>query len=282
MRRLLLLCALFVCSFSAFAAKGPGAVRKQIESSLLVDGTIDITATGEVVAHTLDKPEQLPKGILEMAARTLPQGKFEPVALQGKTVSRSKMTLLFIARKLDDGRYAIDLRSASFYSMNPQDHISVAPTGNPRLTYPMPLMRVGVSGTIYLQMKIDRDGKVANIDASHVDLRVVGSEADMKRWRSIMARSSIETVRKWRFVVPESGPDANTDFWFGTLPVNYLFEAEKPAEYGRWQTYVAGPKALIPWLQDTRLSGENIDALAPNRFHTAGSDRRLLTPLTGD
>lgn len=286
MQRLLLSCVLFVCAllcnFDACAAKGPRAVRKQVESSMLVTGTIDITPAGDVIAHTLDKSEKLPKGIVEMAARLLPQWKFEPVALRDKAISRSAMRLIFIAKELDDGRYTIDLRSASFRSDDLEDKVRVDPNENPRLSYPMALANNGVSGTIYLQLKIDRHGKVANIDTSHVDLRVIGSEPEMKRWRSIMARSSIDTVRKWSFIVPESGPEADAGFWFGTIVIRYQTENESDAEYGRWQTYVAGPKALIPWLQDTRLAGENIDALTPNLFHTAGSDRRLLTPLMGD
>ena len=282
MRRLLLLCILLACSFTSTAANGPGAVRKQVESSMLVTGTIDITPAGDVIAHTLDKPEKLPKGIVEMTTRLLTQCKFEPMALRDKAISRSTMTLLFIAKRLDDGRYNIDLRSASFRSGNLEDKVRVDPKENPRLSYPVSLVHSGVSGTIYLQLKIDHDGKVANIDASHVDLRVIGSEPEMKRWRNMMASSSVETVRKWNFIVPKSGSEANAGFWFGTIVIRYQTENESDAEYGRWQTYVAGPKALIPWLQDTRLAGENIDALTPNRFHTAGTDRRLLTPLTGD
>ena len=75
MRRLLLLCILLACSFTSTAANGPGAVRKQVESSMLVTGTIDITPAGDVIAHTLDKPEKLPKGTVEMTTRLLPQGK---------------------------------------------------------------------------------------------------------------------------------------------------------------------------------------------------------------
>ncbi len=280
MRRLLFLCALLACSFPVFAGKGPGAARKQIESSLSVIGTIDITPDGKVIAHALDQPEKLPKGIVDVTARLVPQWTFEPVALKANAISRSKMYLLFVGKKRDDGGVSLELRSASFGSATGDEGVSIA-EGNRKLAYPMQLMRNGVSGSVFLQLKIGRDGKVTNIDASHVNLRVLGSEAEMKRWREIFVRSTIATVKDWRFVVPQSGPDAEAGYWFGTLPISFVFEGEKPGEYGHWETYVAGPKALIPWLQDSPLADGNTDALTPNDFHAAGSGRRLLTPLTG-
>lgn len=284
MQRLLLPCVLFVCaflcSFDAFAAKGSIAVRKQVESSMLVTGTIDITPAGDVVAHALDKPEKLPKGIVEMAARIVPEWKFEPVTLKNNAISRSKMNLLFVAKKRDDGRYDIDLRSASFSGDEASTKITIAPTGNAEIKYPLPLARSGVSGSVYLELKIGRDGKVADIAASHVNLRVIGAPADMQRWRGILERSSIATVKQWAFVVPQTAPEEG-DYWFGTLPINFIMENERIVEYGRWETYVAGPRTLIPWLDDKKIAGNDSDALTPNLFHAAGSGRRLLTPLTG-
>lgn len=279
MRRLFLLCALLACSFAA-TAKGPGAARKLIESSLHVTGTIDITPAGDVVAHTLDQQEKLPKGIVDIAARLVSQWKFEPVVLQANAIGRSKMSLLFVGKKRDDGSVSLELRSASFGGGAGDEGVRIA-EGNRKLAYPMQLMRNGVSGSVFLQLKIGRDGKVMNIDASHVNLRVIGSEQEMKLWRDIFVRSTIATVKDWSFVVPQSGPGAEAGHWFGTLPISFMFEGEKPGEYGRWETYVAGPKALIPWLQDSPLADGNVDALTPNAFHAAGAGRRLLTPLSG-
>ena len=67
-------------------AAGPGAVRKQVESSMLVAGTIDIEKDGSVGGHGLDKPEQLPKGVVAFIGRTVPAWTFEPVVVDGKPV----------------------------------------------------------------------------------------------------------------------------------------------------------------------------------------------------
>lgn len=281
MRRLLMLCALLVCSFAVSAGNGPGAVRKQIESALYVTGTIDITPTGDVVAHALDQPEKLPKGIVDMAARLLPQWKFESVVLHDKAISRSKMSLLFVGRKLDDGNYSIELRSATFSGGNPDESVRLAPKGRRLPNYPIGLVDAGISGTVFLIVKIDRDGKVINVDVSHVNLRVIGNESQMDQWRRALAKSSIAAARKWTFVPPISGPEANKPYWFGTLPFEYFIEGHEPPAYGKWQTYVAGPRAVLPWLDETLMAEGNTDALTSNTFHPAGSGRRLLTPLSG-
>jgi hypothetical protein len=280
MRRLLMLCTLLVCSF-AVSAGGPGAVRKQVESALYVTGTIDITPAGDVVAHTLDQTEKLPKGIVDMAARLLPQWKFEPVALHDKAISRSKMNLLFVGKKLDDGKYSVELRSATFSGGNPDESVAIDPKGQKKPIYPIDLVDAGISGTVFLIVKIDRDGKVINVDASHVNLHAIGSASQMNQWRRALARNSIAVARHWTFVPPKSGPAADKPYWLGTLPFDFYIEGQEPPAYGKWRTYVAGPKALIPWENETLIADGNTDALTPNTFHTAGSGRRLLTPLAG-
>lgn len=281
MRRLLFLCALFVFSFAAYAAKGPGAVRKQVESSLSVTGTIDITPAGDVVAHTLDQSEILPKGIVDMAARIVPQWKFEPVALQDNTVSRSKMNLLFVAKKLDNGDFEIDLRSATFSAGNSGEHVAIDPDHRRLPIYPAELIDAEITGTVFVFVKIGRDGKVLNADVSHVNLRVIGNETNMSRWRKALARNSLAAVRDWTFITPKSGPEADKTYWFGVLPLNYIIDGQKIPGYGKWLTYVPGPKTLIPWQDDTFMADGNMDALTPNSLYTPGSGRRLLTPLTG-
>ncbi|NOT88188.1 MAG: protein tonB [Lysobacter sp.] len=281
MRRLLILCLLLVCSFAVSAENGPGAVRKQIESALYVTGTIDITPAGDVVAHTLDQPEKLPRGIVDMAARLLPQWKFEPVALQDKALSRSKMSLLFVGRKLDDGRYSVELRSAVFSDNQANESIRVDPRSRRLPIYPIGLADAEISGAVFLLVKIGRDGKVIDLDVSHVNLRVIGSESEMKQWRNMFARNSIAAAKRWTFITPTSGPDADKPFWIGTLPFDYSIKGQERPAYGQWQTYVAGPKAVIPWQDESLMADGNTDALTPNMFHAAGSGRRLLTPLAG-
>ncbi|GAA4804078.1 protein tonB [Lysobacter hankyongensis] len=281
LRTLLLLCLLPLVAFAASAADKRDEIRRQAESSLSVSGTIDITAEGKVVRHALDAPETLPKGIVDMTARLAPQWTFEPVQLPAGTVSRSKMSLLYVAKRLDNGDYRIELRSANFASdLPPEAGIRIARRGR-MPAYPENLVERAINGTVYLVVQIGRDGKVMNIDATHVNLRTIGSEDEMAQWRDQLAQTSIKAIRGWTFEPPTTGPDVDAPHWFGTLPVAFTMMGQRMPKPGKWETYIPGPRRILPWQDSAGITADNADALAPNQLHTQGSDRRLLSPLGG-
>jgi hypothetical protein len=281
LRTLLLLCLLPLAAFAASAADKREDIRRQAESSLFVTGTIDITPDGKVVRHALDAPDDLPKGIVDMTARLAPQWTFEPVQLPAGTVSRSKMSLLYVAKRLDSGDYRIELRSANFASdLPPEAGVRIARRGR-MPAYPENLVDRAINGTVYLAVQVGRDGKVMNIDATHVNLRTIGSEDEMAQWRNQFAQTSIKAIRGWTFEVPTTGPDADAPHWFGTLPVAFTMMGQPMPKPGKWETYIPGPRKILPWQDSAGITADNADALAPNQWHTQGSDRRLLTPLGG-
>jgi hypothetical protein len=255
------------------------AAERLAESSLLVGGTIDIAADGTVLGYTLDNAGKLPKGILEMVARYAPHWKFDPIALPEGTHTRSPMNLLFVARKREDGNFAVELRSASFEADVPEtERVSVARRGR-MPAYPDALAARGINGTVYLSLRIGRDGKVMDIDASHVNLRTIGSESEMANWREQFRLASIKAVRGWRFKPPSAGTEVDAPYWTGTLPVAFTVMGYPEPKPGQWETYIPGPRKPIPWIDSVGMTAEHSDALAPNRFHTPGEGRRLLTPL---
>ena len=283
LHRWLPICGLLVSVFAAAAS--PMAVRKQAESSLLVTGAIDITADGKVVGYTLDKPEKLPTGIVEMLARMAPDWTFEPLALGGKAVSRSQMDLQFVAKKLGDGNFTITLRSASFDSPSPESRPSIDKRSFHKPSYPVAAMEGAmVSGTVYLVVRYDHTGTIVDIDAERVDLRVIGSEAQMTRWRDTLARTTLSTAKHWRLVVPEAALPPGQTHGTGRIPVHYAVTEDDNTDrpvYGRWETYIPGPRKVIPWWDATPMARTAPDALAPGAFHDASTGRRLLTPLGG-
>jgi hypothetical protein len=263
-------------------SKQEEAIRQQAESSLLVTGTIDIDANGKVVAHALDKAKTLPKGIVDMTARLAPNWTFEPIALPAKTIGRSKMSLQYVAKQSGSGEYQVELRSASFdANLPPEQQVTIARRGR-MPEYPSELQSLAINGTVYVAVQVGRDGKVMNIDASHVNLRTVGSEADMALWREALAKSSIKAIRSWSFAPPTAGQDANAPHWIGMLPVSFEMMGSRKPRPGQWETYLPGPRKLIPWKDSVGgATADNTDALLPNQFHTAGSGRRLIGPLAG-
>lgn len=281
LRTLLLLCSLLIATSATSAANKLDAVRRQAESSLLVTGIIDITPDGKVIRHTLDAQDALPKGIVAMTARLAQQWTFEPVELPAGTIGRSKMNLLYVAKRLDSGDYQLELRSASFASELPLEaRIQIARRGR-MPAYPDALLGGEINGTVYLMVQVGRDGKVMNIDATHVNLRTVGSEKEMSNWREQFVQASIKAVRGWTFNPPTTGPDVDAPHWFGMLPVAFSVSNHPLPKPGQWETYIPGPRRILPWQDSAGITAGNADALAPNQLHTPGDGRRLLTPLGG-
>jgi hypothetical protein len=282
---LLRLFATLLCLSAALSAhagkRDDDAIRRQAESSLLVSGQITISADGKVLDHSLDKVDALPKGIVDLTAKLASTWSFEPVVLTGAQATRSRMSLLYVVKPLDDDRHTLELRSASFPAdLPPETLLSLKRRGR-MPSYPDNLAARWVNGTVYLHVQVGRDGKVMNIDASHVNLRTIGSEAEMAQWREQFSQSSIKAIRGWTFKPPTSGPDVDAPHWTGTLPVMFTMIGSPEPQPGKWEAYIPGPRKIIPWLDGTGLTAEQTDALAPNQFHSAGNSRRLTSPLMG-
>lgn len=283
LRILLLLCGLFAATVCA--AGSPAAVRRQAESSLQVTGDIDISADGKVVGYTLDMPEKLPKGIVDMVARIASQWTFEPIALDGKAVSRSRMTLQFVAKKQQDGTLTVALRSGSFDDPSPESRPSIDKRSFRMPNYPLTALQGAmVPGVVYLVVRYDRAGTLVDVDAERVDLRAIGSEAQMTRWRDALARSALSAAKGWKLVVPDGTLPQGETYGVGRIPVAYTVDENDTMgrpPYGRWETYIPGPQKLIPWWDTTPMAATAPDTLAPGAFHDSSSGRRLLTPLDG-
>ena len=281
-RRLFILFVLLVSSAAIHADAGRASVRKQVESSLSVTGSIDISPAGEVVAHTLDQPEKLPKGIVDMVARIAPQWKFEPVPLQGNAVSRSSMSLLFVAKKQEDGQLTVELRSASFNDPSPEARTTLDKKTFRSPEYPFAALgSADISGIVYLAVRYDREGRILDIDAEQVNMRVIGAEAQMAQWRRALTRSCLAAAKHWKVIVPAGSIPEGEHFTVGRIPVFFMTEGMRQPRYGQWEAYIPGPRANIPWLDNTWVAGSAPDALVPGTFYGADDQRRLLTPLTG-
>jgi len=282
----LMLCAVLIGAIPLVSApevdaSSRRAALKQAESSLSVSGDIEIDAAGRVVGYTLDHADTLPKGIADAIARLAPQWRFEPVALADDVVSRTRMHLLFIARKRDDGSIAVTLRSATFSPEQAEnERVQVARRGR-MPDYPNSLVSREINGTVYLVLKIGRDGKVAEIDATHVNLRTIGTEPEMARWRTMFAESSIKAIRGWTFSVPTAGESAADPYWIGSMPVSFNIDGFSKPRPDRWETYLPGPRKPIPWVDGLGLSADAFDALPADQLHMPKSGRRLIGPLGG-
>lgn len=274
MKRLLM--GWLVLLLAGSAIGGSPAPSERIEASRLVDGTIGITPTGTVLAYTLDRPERLQPVVKEAIAKSVPQWTFRPVLLDRKPVAaKAPMHLRLVASPRADGAYDIHIASAYFGDQSSsvmQRGEKVAPR------YPAPALRARLGGTVYLLLRIDRDGHVAEAIARQVNLGAHASERVLTQWRALFAESPLRAARQWTFSPAATGDPA---YRIVTAPVRYeLHElnARPKDAYGQWESYVPGPVEPAPWFDADNLLSAGTDAVPADGIFSEPS-LRLLTPL---
>ena len=283
--RLVVALVLLACAFASHAATR-AEIRKSAEMSMLVTGTIDIEKDGSVQHYQLDQADKLPPGVVQLLSKAVPAWRFEPVQVDGAVVrARAKMGVRVIAMQRGDGNYSLRIGSASFGEEGGLKDEVVTVAGEltpPR--YPRDAVMSGVQGTVYLVVKVGRDGSVVDVTDEQVNLTVVGNERQMRDARELLAKAAIVAGRKWRFTPPTKGPDAQDDYWLLRVPTAFLLcedpgncKSGKP-DYGTWSAYIPGPKNSVPWISEEQ-NRMNPDALMAGVAQPVGSGPKLLTPV---
>jgi len=272
---------------SAFAKK-PAEIPEQAELSMLVTGMVLVEPDGSVSGWEIDQREKLPGFVVNLIENSAPVWRFEPVLLDGRPrKAKALMSLRVVANRLDDGNYRVAIQSGYFgkdaisdpkerWRQTPSDEIrslKLTPPG-----YPMDALERGVRGTVYLVVRVNRQGAVDDVAVEQVDLRVIGTERQMNAMRNTLAKPALVAARKWRFEVPTTGESANDEYWSVRVPVDYLFAGEKQ-KYGEWQAYIPGPRQEVPWVEEDPDSGESPDAMVAGGVYEVGKGLKLLTPL---
>ena len=128
-------------------------------------------------------------------------------------------------------------------------------------------------------VKIGRDGRVEDVVAEQVNLQVVASERAMQNWRDMLTDASVVAAKKWTFAPPVKGKDVDEPYWSARVPVEFIAPGSEQHIAGQWESYVPGPRALIPWRSGD--DGVGADAVASGGVHPIGRGPRLLTKLGG-
>ncbi len=294
------LAIVLACLASVADARNARAVRKQAEGSMLVTGRVTITREGRVDGWTIDRRDDLPPAVVNVIDASAPGWRFEPILLDGKPAHGSaRMSLRMVAERIDDERFRVSIRDGYFgreavrmakrvdgspdapADEAPGDQVGKARMGAPR--YPDLALRAGVTGTVYVVVRIGHSGQVEDAAVEQVNLRVVGPEREMARMRDMLAQSALAAARRWEFHPPTHGEAADEPFWSVRVPVDYRIHGlGQPAEYGRWEVYVPGPRMPVPWQMES-LEGSDIapDTLVAGEVYQAGTALKLLGPLEG-
>src|SRR5690606_23964171 len=280
-------------------AAGMAEVRKQVEATMLVTGRVTITLEGTVRDWTIDQRDKLPPAVANVIDAAAPGWRFEPILLDGKPAHGSaRMSLLMVAERVDPDRFRVSIRSGYFGreavsvaarhsgthedapTEESSDQLASIELKPPR--YPVQALYAGVQGLVYVVVRVDRTGGVQDAVAEMVNLRVLGDERQMAQMRELLARSTLEAARKWTFQPPTRGEWADQENWSARIPVDYTFSHSKGPRYGKWESYVPGPRNPIPWQMES-LEGFDIapETLVAGVVHQLGTGLKLLGPLEG-
>ncbi|MDN5780656.1 MAG: energy transducer TonB [Luteimonas sp.] len=261
----------------ALALAGGPSVRDQVESSMVLTGTIDVAPDGKVSGYSIDRAVDVPDGVLGLFARFIPGWRFEPVRVDGQPATvRADMSMRVVARRLGGDNFRVSIRDTRFSQKRSRASAASARGSMRAPRYPRAAARAGVSGTVYTVLRIGHDGRVLDAFAEQVDLRVVASEHALARWRELMADAALDAARSWNF--PASPEHADGEVWIVRIPVD--FALGRKDRYGEWLVYVPGPWQPPPWA-GVRLAGSP-GALPASGVFPVGGELRLLTPAGSD
>ena len=148
----------------AAAAATRSELLKQVEYSMLVKGTIETDAAGNVSSAAIEKPGKFPAGLVEYVQQQVAAWKFEPVLVNGQPKrARSNMSLLVVAKRLEKEGVTIRIRNASFDVEGLPGALHeqmLAPVKMTPPFYPESVAAAGVAGTAYVVVKVGKDGNV--------------------------------------------------------------------------------------------------------------------------
>ncbi|QRN55997.1 energy transducer TonB [Dyella caseinilytica] len=267
---------------AAFAA-GPNQVRQRAEGSMLVTGWIDVSPDGSVHGYSLDQSDKIPAAVTDLIQKNVPDWKFK---LDGNpnVIERARMSVRLVARRVDDTHDSIAIVGATFGDSNTASGQSVTHKSMQPPKYPLSAVQAHVDGTVYLYLRVGRQGQVEDAVAERVNLGVYGSDIQMRRYRDILADAALEAAKQWTFNIPTNGKHIDDPYWDVRVPVNFnLKVAGSPRvdTYGKWQVYIPGPQQSIPWLKSGLQTVPTSDAIPEGSISQVSQDLHLLTPLEG-
>lgn len=277
----------------AGAAAAHAATRPStpLEASMLVTGHVLIEPDGSVSNWELDHADKLPAVVTGLVGRAALTWRFEPVVVEGQARrARASMSLRVVASQLQGDEYRVVISGAHFGkdAKAAAGHSESETSDAPRIVsrkqpiYPAQALDRGFRGSVYVLLRIGRDGEVRDAIAEQVNLRTRGTPGEMSRMRDILARSALAALREWTFEPPTTGEQALRDEWTGRIAVDYLFHGESGTGHGEWHAYYPGPRMRAPWLQAEDVDmAQSPDTMVAGGFQPIGSGLKLLTPLQG-
>ena len=255
------------------------AMRKQVESTLLVSGKIVIAPDGTVKEYKLDDTRALGAPLEQFLDANIRRWRFQPVVLDGAVVTaEAPMRIRLVAHPQDGGGMQVRI-AATWFGEEDDGRPATDFPHQGRMTppsYPREAQMLEAQGIVYLVVSIGRDGKVQQADVERVNLRTLGTEQQMAALRRQFADASLRAARDWTFLPPTTGKEAELDHWLVRVPVDFQMVGLRQPKPGEWQSYIPDPtvRELPSWARERlRLAGSpealpdsGVFPLTPSRF----------------
>ncbi|HET7359430.1 MAG TPA: energy transducer TonB [Rhodanobacteraceae bacterium] len=274
-----LLCLLLT---GAASAATDTAAPVEVQASMMLDGSIIVAPDGHVAGYAIDDADEVPPVVRKLLTQAIPSWSFEPVVRDGKAVeAKSAMALRIVAKPRDDGKVSIGVAGARFYSDGASSDVVTYRHKRPPI-YPRSAGMDGASATVFVLLRVNRQGKVDDATATQVNLKTRGSAAQMDQWRKSFADASLTAARRWTFNMPTSGNSAQ--YTFVQVAVSFLMVRDMKAferhMYGKWQPYIPGPRQPVPWVDASSIANGS-DVMPADGLVTLGQGGLHLTTRLG-
>jgi hypothetical protein len=262
------------------SAQSAEAMRQEIEARMHVSGSIDIEPDGTVSAHAIEDAADVPREVRALIDEAAATWRFEPIVEDGVAVpARARMHVKVVAEQVPGGESVrLRLDSAHFGKAPGEADGEIRPARTVAPRYPEDALHAGASATVYLSLKLDAEGAVADQFVERVDLYRAATGARMAEWREAFADAALRSATRWRYTLAGSAAECARE---GTLtvrvPVDFTVNGQ-PEQDGPWEAYIPGPERTAPWL-DASGGAASPDTFAGNDAVPADPGRRLLTPL---
>lgn len=286
-QRILLFTLLALCAFSASAGRYE-TMRKQVVASMLVTGELVVAPDGTVESYAIDRADALPPEARQLIAKVVPSWELDAKQADGSPLQSPtavRMSMQLLARPIDgvDDRLRVTIEDTAFRDPNaPADVKRNGELAPP--AYPVLAAHSGMTGTVYVLLRLNPDGTVAETHVERVDMTVVSDEKTLLKFSKILAKAAVGAAKQWTFnISPERlAHPAPVEV---RVPVDFLMPGKtSTTEYGRWHAYVPGLYAPIPWRNPTADGGDaedGIGALVPGQFYSTDAPFKLRGPKTG-
>lgn len=220
-----------------------GDMRNQVVGSMRLTGTLVVGVDGAITAYAIDHSEKVPPEVLRHVARYVPRWR----VIESGGAGNKRFSVRVMATPRGDGYFALSLVGESIMEKQRPEEAITIDRPRKRPSYPHSLARIGVSGTVYVVVKVGRDGEVEDFVTEQVNLNLVGTPAEVVKAQADFAAHTAAAVRQWKFRWPEAGPNASQPYLSVRVPVDYILN--KRLGYAEWEYYVPGPRRTASWVQ---------------------------------